>query len=140
VLARVSLWHKRMLIEVPAHSELHVWCLSTFKTYPSIVSLKALSCPFPVGMARVDSGEAICHQQSFLFCFFFLSSLKKLQFGPLCCWYFNFSHYSFDLLIFVIGPVIEAYLFSISSFNPNLSYIYFFQFGSHSFYFLWVFC
>jgi len=65
--------------------------------------------------------------------FFFYLFPWKLQLNIICCWYFNFSSYSFDFLIFILGFFIEVLFVFNFIFQSQFIIYYFFQFDSCSF-------
>ena len=111
----------------------YVWCLTITKIIIFIMVLEMLSRPLPHRVIFVN--KLLLLWSFFPFLFYFLN--QKVNVHSLYFLYFDFSPYSFFFLAHFI-----FFLFSIQSFNHNLSYVMFFNsvfillifiFVSHSF-------
>ena len=72
------------------------------------------------------------------FSFFILCLLPwKIQFDPLCCWYFNFNPYSFDFwFIFCFWPFCRSFIYFQFRYSILIFHILFLQYGLYFFYLL----
>jgi len=105
----------------------HTRHLLTYKNALPPLSLEASLCHFLIGVAHVSDRGLVYRQCASFFPSFLSSHQKNLQFDPLGYWYFNFSPYSIDFSFVVLVLLLKFYLFSISSLNPNLPNIIFFN-------------
>jgi hypothetical protein len=104
-----------------------LWCLSIAKITLSSCHLNWLRAIFLLKQ-HMSAWRAVCLWHNL----FSLSHPLKLLFDPLCCWYFNFSFYSFGFLFFLNYFLKVLFVFNFIIQFHFVMY-YFFQFSLYSF-------
>ena len=123
----VDMWYTRGYVEGVHDLQTTYATTPDVQKYTFIMSLETSQSLLSFCATRICVSGLVCHLWTFCF-FLFLSPLpRKLQLDPLGCWYFNFSPYSFNFSFLFLVLSYKFYYFSISSLNPNLTNIIFFN-------------